>query len=96
MTRRAARTDENHARIRDGLRAFGATVADTSRAGAGFPDLVVGYHGANFLLEVKDGSKPPSRRVLTDDQREFHVRWRGQVHVVCELDQAIGILRRYT
>ena len=75
--RRAARTDGNHAEVVKALRAIGASVADTSGVGAGFPDLVVGYRGRNWLVEVKDGRKSPSRRALTPDQVEFVATWRG-------------------
>lgn len=48
-----------------------------SRMGRGVPDLLVGTpRGRLVLLEVKDGSKPPSVRKLTPDQREWHQRWR--------------------
>ena len=66
--RRAARTDANHATIRDALRSVGCSVADTSAVGQGFPDLVIGFRGATMLIEVKDGSKAPSRRKLTPEQ----------------------------
>lgn len=90
--RHAARTDANHAAIRDGLRASGCTVADTSGAGAGFPDLAVGLRSRNYLLEIKDGAKPPSTRKLTPDQVKFHSAWRGQVHVVTTLGEALQVV----
>jgi len=93
MTRRAARTDANHAAIRDGLRSIpGVTVADTSAAGNGFPDLVAGFAGINTLLEVKDGDKPPSERRLTPQQEAFRDGWRGQYAVVTSLDEAVRIV----
>ena len=91
--RRAARTDRNHASIRDGLRRIpGVTVADTSGAGDGFPDIVAGYAGINTLLEIKDGSKPPSHRRLKPAQVAFRDSWRGQYAVVTTLDEAIQIV----
>ena len=90
--RHAARTDANHAEIRDALRAAGCSVADTGSAGDGFPDLVVGLRSRNFLLEIKDGKKPPSARKLTDDQVKFHGAWRGQVHVVTSVQEAIDVV----
>lgn len=92
--RRAAKTDGNHQEIRNGLRAAGVSVADTSGLGAGFPDLVVGSGGMNYLLEVKDGSLPPSRRQLSDDEQRFHAGWHGQVAVVLDLDEALDVLGR--
>jgi hypothetical protein len=50
--------------------------------GDGFPDGIVGKYGINVMIEVKDGSKPPSKRLLTDDEAKFHRDWRGWVEVV--------------
>ena len=91
--RRAAKTDANHAAIRNGLRRIpGVTVADTSGAGDGFPDLVCGFAGINTLLEIKDGDKPPSHRRLKPAQATFRDTWRGQYAVVTTLDEAIEIV----
>lgn len=90
---RAARTDDNHAEIRNGLREIPSMkVADTFSAGNGFPDLVCGYQGRVYLLEVKDGTKPPSKRKLTPEQEKFHAEWSGYVHVVKSLDEALSIV----
>jgi len=85
-----------HARMRDGnekeiikaLRAAGASV--TPLNGAGVPDLLVGYDGATFLLEVKlpvsssgkttgGASRPASggNGVLTEAQLKWWHDWRG-------------------
>jgi hypothetical protein len=40
--------------------------------GQGCPDLLVGYRGKWSLIELKDGSKPPSQRKLTVDELEWH------------------------
>jgi hypothetical protein len=95
--RRAAKTDANHTSIVNTLRASGISVHDTSAVGQGFPDLVCGYGGRSFLVEIKDGSKPPSRRRLTPDQEAFRVGWRGH-YVVIESESyaqlwAIGITK---
>lgn len=95
---KAARTDANHSDIRDRLREIpGLSVADTSALGNGFPDLVVGRmcpngRPTNYLLEVKDGDKPPSAQKLTSDQETFHRDWKGQVAVVACLDDALRVM----
>lgn len=72
--RRAARTDANHAEIRDGLRALGYVVTDYSGAGDGIFDLLVEIApGVGGWLEVKDPSLPSSRRALTEREEKF---WR--------------------
>lgn len=90
--RRAAKVDANQAEIVRALRAVGAVVTSTASAGSGFPDLAVGYRGKTFLLEVKDGSRPPSERRLTPAQEEWHAAWRGQVAVVETVQQALEVI----
>ena len=80
--RRASRTDANQAEIAKALREHGCSVLSIATIGDGCPDLLCGYQGRNYLLEVKDGSKPPSRRKVNDNQVEWHRTWRGQVAVV--------------
>ena len=72
------------------LRAIGCTVYSLAEVGNGVPDLLVGYHGVNLLLEVKDGAKPPSARKLTPDQQQFHATWRGQKVVVTSVNEALA------
>ena len=66
--RRAARIDRNQPDIIKALRYAGATVQPTHTLGKGCPDLLVGFRGENFLLEIKDGRKSPSHRKLTNDE----------------------------
>lgn len=87
--RRAARVDDNQADIVAALRKIGASVQPLHAVGSGCPDLLVGWRGMTSLLEVKDGSKPPSARKLTPDQVKWHANWRGQVAVVETIEQAI-------
>ena len=91
--RRAARTDSNHREIIDGLRKEGFTVLDLSRVGQGCPDILVGYAGHNWLMEIKDGGKPPSARRLPGPEQAFYDLWKGNVNVVCDLDQAVEIIK---
>lgn len=86
---RAAKADANQSEIVKALRAAGASVQHLHSVGAGCPDLVCGYRGVNYLIEVKDGSKPPSGRALTPDQVAWHGGWRGSVSVVTSIDDAL-------
>ena len=87
MSRKHGRTDVNQTDIVAAFRKFGATVKATADMGEGFPDLIVGFRGLNYLMEVKDGSKPPSGRKLTPDQEEFFRDWGGQVMVIKSVDE---------
>ncbi|UMO77901.1 nuclease [Acinetobacter phage Cato] len=89
---RAAKIDANQNEIVAALRKIGCTVQILSSVGKGCPDILVGYRGRNFLLEIKDGDKPISAQKLTPDQVEWHDLWNGQVNVVNCAEQAIKIV----
>lgn len=80
--RKIAKRDANHSDIVDTFRSLGMSVLDLGALGDGAPDLVVGAFGINVLVEVKDGSKPPSQRQLTPDQVDFFATWKGEVIVI--------------
>lgn len=90
--RTKARTDANQTEIVNALRAVGASVEILSGVGRGHPDLEIGYKGRNYLLEIKDGRKPPSRRRLTPDEAVWHSSWRGWVRVVNSVDEALAAI----
>lgn len=90
--RRAAKVDANQSEVVKTLRSLGCSVHPTHMVGAGFPDLVVGIGGVNILVEVKDGSKVPSARKLTQDEIEWHTAWRGQVCIVESIEDAVELV----
>jgi Holliday junction resolvase len=93
--RRAARVDDNQAEIVAALRKCGCTVQSLAALGSGVPDLLVGRGGTNYLLEVKDGSKPKSARELTPDELRWLHAWRGSAAVVETVEDAlkeVGVL----
>ena len=92
--RRAARKDANHQAIVGALRTCGVAVLDLSRVGGGCPDLLVASGKRSVLVEVKDGSKPPSERKLRTSQQEFAQRWPLSIEVVETIDEAIALARR--
>jgi Holliday junction resolvase len=88
--RRAAKVDRNQPEIVAALRRIGFAVQPMHAVGAGFPDLCVGRHGVNYLIEVKDGMAPPWNRRLTERQIEWHAEWTGQVCVLTSVDDVIA------
>ena len=87
--RYAARVDANQTQIVSALRAAGAYVWII-----GLPvDLLVGYKGHTFLVEVKDGSK----KRLTKLQADFFENWSGSTLARIDNPEAalrmIGVLR---
>ena len=87
--RTAAKRDTNEAEIIAALRAAGASVQPLSIKGG--PDLLVGYHGGNLLLEVKQREAK-----LTPDELVWHELWAGQVAIVRSVEDALEQLRRVT
>lgn len=88
--RRRGKVDRNHREVVAALRQIGATVQSLADLGKGVPDLLVGFRGRDVLLEVKDGSLPPSKRNLTPDEAKWSEAWRGApVTVVLNAEDAI-------
>lgn len=93
MARRfAAKVDRNQSEIVHALRKSGATVTPLHTVGAGCPDLLVGYRGKNFLIEVKDWKASKADRELNDTQKEWHAGWKGQVAKVEDADAALAVI----
>lgn len=90
--RRAARVDANQQEIVQALRMVGATVQHLHTLGRGVPDLLVARHGGMWLMELKDGNAPPSKRKLTADEIRWINEWEGPVYVVESVDEAIAIV----
>lgn len=73
----SAKVDANQQEIINALRAAGASVLPLHRLGGGAPDLLVGYRGANLLLEVK-----VERGTMNPRQEAWGTRWAGSMAVV--------------
>lgn len=92
MIRTASRVDANQPRIVAALRRVGCTVLHLHQLKNCF-DILVGYRGRTFLMEIKDPAQPASKRKLTPGEEEFRATWRGsEYHVVLTPEQAITIV----
>ena len=95
--RRAARRDANEGDIIKAMRAEGAYVKVINDEG--LFDLLVSYKGPSgkhhcLLLEIKDGSKPPSARRLTPAEQKFHDEWPGDnLFIIISPEDAVALLR---
>jgi hypothetical protein len=92
--RKRARTDSNHAKLIKQCRQIGMTVHSTHNVHDGFPDIVAGYKGVNYLFEIKDPDKPKSARKLTDDEIAWHTTWGGSVNVIETIDDVLQIINK--
>ena len=82
------RVDDNQREIVDALRGVGCSVQHLHEVGRGCPDILVGFRGINYLFEIKDGNKIPSRQKLTPDEEKWHQLWNGRVITVNSADNA--------
>jgi hypothetical protein len=87
MRHYGAKRDDNEVEIVNALRAIGASVAHLSSKG--IPDLLVSFKNKLYLMEVK---KPKGK--LTPDQIKFHENWKGEIHIVRTVQDAIEILNK--
>ncbi len=85
MIRRAARVDANQAQVISALRAAGAYVYIISLP----VDLLVGYKGKTYLVEIKDGPK----KTLTRLQQDFFGNWcGGGLHRINDAEEALQMI----
>jgi hypothetical protein len=85
LKRYAVKRDQNEQQIIDALCGVGADVVPLSQEGIG--DLLVGWRGENYMLEVKT-----DKGGLTDAQKRFAATWRGHYAVVRNVEEALAVL----
>jgi hypothetical protein len=93
--RYGAKIDANQPEIVAALRKAGCTVQHLHAVGKGCPDLLCALDGHTFLIEVKDGSKPPSKQELTPDQAAWHAGWKAPVYIVNSVTAALEVAKFY-
>lgn len=95
MSRRwAFRKDANHGAIVKAMARLGAEFVDMSNLGASF-DGVMFIGSRDYWVEIKDGSKPPSARKLTDGEGKIDdiLRRHGrQLHVIESEDDLVRLV----
>jgi Holliday junction resolvase len=82
--------DRNQNVIVIALRNYGYSVKSTAGIGKGFPDIIVGSHGRNYLFEIKASKKEK----LTLDEKVFKISWRGQYKVITTAQEIIEIIEK--
>jgi hypothetical protein len=78
------RTDSNQKVITDCFRRLGYSVLDLSGVGSGCPDIEIGKHGINDLVEIKTENGK-----LNELQLEFAARWNAPVYIIRSIDEAV-------
>jgi hypothetical protein len=87
-----SRVDANQKALTELWRKMGVTVLILSGVGHGSPDLLLGVDGVNVLVELKNGKLPLSAQKLTELEQKFFDEWKGQVCIVRNETDAIGII----
>lgn len=100
MSKWPRRRDDNEKPIVEALRAAGASVEQLD--GKGWPDLLVGFDGRTYLVEVKAEHGKPGKGMkrnesgLRESQERWWSTWRGAVPTIAttpaEALSAIGAL----
>ena len=73
------RVDSNQPELVAEARKLGAHIQTIASIGHGCPDLLGAKNGQWFVVEVKDGSKPPSKRRLNENQVKWHQKFDAPV-----------------
>lgn len=95
--RRKRKLDANHQAIGDVLQARGASVFSLAGEGKGCPDLLIGWRGRNFLIEVKrngdyDKKAGRKRQETRTAQIAWALKWTGQYAIVTSPEDAQAFL----
>jgi len=85
--RKYGKVDLNQNEIVAALQKFGTTISLAS-VGRGCPDLIFGYKGINYLMEIKNGKQAK----LTPDQKEFFGAWSGDVRIIRTVDDVLEFI----
>jgi len=92
--RRKAKVDKNQSEIVQALRKAGASVLITSQLKNCF-DILVGFQGVNYIVEIKDGNLPPSQRKLSEGELKFRDSWKGGKYYIIEsVEQALQMINQ--
>lgn len=84
--RRAAKVDANQPEIVKALRKKGWYVLIISQL-KNCCDIIISKNGRTVAVEIKDGSKPPSARKLSEGELKFKDEWQGEYMIIESLEQ---------
>jgi hypothetical protein len=94
IPRRAQRRDANEAFIIKTLRSIPHVTVMTSET----VDLIVGFRGNNYLIEIKDPDKTMKKNgewksgAIKDSQVKLLQTWTGNYHIVTEINEILEII----
>jgi hypothetical protein len=74
--------DGNHGKVMAVFEALCPVVEDHSQGDHGYDAIIRTSRGVVYVVEIKDGSQPPSKRRLTDSEKAAMARWGWQFALV--------------
>ena len=88
--RRAAKVDANQSEIVKAFRSLGWYVLIISQL-KNCCDIIVSKNGRTIAIEIKDGSKSPSQRKLSEGELKFKNEWQGEYLLIESIDDVLRI-----
>ncbi len=92
--RYASKIDANQPEIVKALRKAGATVLITSQLKNAF-DILIGYQSSIYIVEIKDGNKPPSQRKLSPGEQKCKTDFERvgcNYNVITSIEEALKLI----
>lgn len=92
--RTVAKVDKNQPEIVKALRKLGAAILPTHQLKNAF-DILVGFRGKLFMVEIKDGTLPPSKKRLTPGEQKCKQDFESvgvKYHIIYSIDDAIKMI----
>jgi len=92
--RRNAKVDVNQPDIVKALRSAGAIVKHTHQVKNLF-DILVGFRGVLYAVEIKDGTLTPSKRKLTEGEQKCKEDLESvgvEYNVITSIDEALKMI----
>lgn len=81
-----SKRDANHVELTKAFEAMGCSVLDLHKVGGGCPDVLVGLHDFNHLIEFKNKD---GRNTIEPSQTEFAEKWRGDGICIVRNDEDV-------
>lgn len=96
---KSSKKDLNQPEIEQALRQAGAAVLSIHQVKNAF-DMVVGFRGKVYLMEVKNPERRPKRRpaaegMLTDGEADCHAMFAlvgVKIHILFSIDEALRVI----
>lgn len=88
--RRAAKKDANHNEVTNTFASLGYSVLDISQL-KNCCDAIVAKGNRTIAIEIKDGSKPPSQRKLSEGEKTFRDNWNGEWALIESVEDVINL-----